>query len=236
MSSEAKIAANQANSAHSTGPVTEAGKQIVAGNSVKHGLAGSEKHAVLPGERAEFEKFLAEYLAHFRPVGPDERDCVISLAQNTWRGRRAHEMEAALFEKALLEKQENVDAATAQAESWTDASKGIQRISAYAARIERAIEKTRAKLDALQSARKAAYAKAEEEAILLSKLARSKGWSFDPATHFPANGDFGGFAYSDHELAQVITRANRLEEARVRFAPAPAAPDLTMRDLEALIG
>ena len=236
MSSEAKITANQANAKLSTGPLTEAGKQAVAANPVKHGLAGSEKHAVLPGERAEFGKFLAEYIAHFRPVGPEERDLVVSLSQNTWRARRAHDMEAALFEKAILEKQETIDAATAQAEAWIDASKGIQRISLYAARIQRAIEKTRAKLDALQSARKAAYAKAEEEAILLSKLARSKGWTFDPATHVPPDGDFGGFAYSDHELAQVITRSSRLEEARARFAPAPPKPDLTMRDIEALIG
>ena len=236
MSSEAKISANQANSALSTGPVTETGKQTVAANPVKHGLAGSEKHAVLPSERGEFENFLAEYLAHFRPVGPDERDLVIFLSQNTWRLRRANCMEAALFEKAALEKEAPADRAMAEAEAFIDAAKGIQRISIYTARIQRAIEKTRAKLDALQSARKAAYAKAEEEAILLAKLARSKGWSFDPASHFAAEGDFGGFAYSDHDLAQVIMRVNRLEEARARFAPAPPKPDLTMQDLEALIG
>jgi hypothetical protein len=131
-------------------------------------------------------------------------------------------MEAALFEKAALEKEACADAATARAKAFIDAAKGIQRISIYAARIQRASEKTRARLDALQPACKAAYAKAEEEAILLLKLDRSKSWSFEPASHFPSYGGFGGFAYSDHELAQAITRNNRPEEARVRFAAAPS--------------
>ena len=236
MSSEAKIAANQANAAHSTGPVTEAGKQIVSGNSVKHGLAGSSKHAVLPGERAEFEKHLQGYLEHFSPVGPEETRLVISVAENSWRVRRAHAMESALFEQVILEKDDAVDPASAQAQAWIDASKGLQRIALYANRIERSITRDSAKLDALQSARKAAYAKAQEEAILLTKLAQAKGNTFDPASHFPSDGDFGGFAYSSSEIVRLMTRASRLEEARARFAPAPPAADLSMRELERLIG
>ena len=236
MSSEAKIAANKANSLSSTGPVTEAGKEAVSGNAVKHGLSSAGKHAILPGERAEYEKLLAEFLAHYRPIGPEENRLVVNISENTIRSRRAHAMEAALFEQAILEKEDGVDPASAQARAWIDSNKGLQRIALYAHRIERAITKDSAKLEALQSARKTAYAKAQEEAILLSKLARSQNRSFDPATHFPSGGDFGGFVYSDHELEQVITRARRLEEARARFAPQPRTADLTMRDLEALIG
>jgi hypothetical protein len=235
MSSEAKIAANQGSSSKSTGPVTEAGKETVSGNAVKHGLS-SAKHVILSSERAEFDKFLEDFLAHHKPVGPEENRLAVSVAENAWRVRRAHRMEAALFEQALLEKEENVDADTAQARAWVDGSKGLQRIALYAARIQRAIDKDSARLEALQSARKAAHAKAQEEAILLCKLNYVTGHKFDPASHFPPDGDFGGFAFSDHDLAQVITRANRLEQARAHFAPRPAAPDLTMRDLEALIG
>ena len=236
MSSEAKIAANKTNSLSSTGRVTETGKETVSANALKHGLASAGKHAILPGERAEYEKLLAEFLAHYRPVGPEENRLTVNIAENTIRSRRAHAMEAALFEQAILEKEDGVDPASAQAQAWIDSTKGLQRIALYAHRIERAITKDSAKLEALQSARKASYAKAQEEAILLAKLARAKGNAFDPATHFSSDGDFGGFVYSDHELAQVITRANRLEEARARFTPAPKPADLTMRDLEALIG
>jgi hypothetical protein len=102
-------------------------------------------------------------------------------------------MEAALFEQAILEKEEGADVASAQAQAFVDASKGLQRIALYAGRIQRTLDKDTARLDALQSARKAAYAKAQEEAILLAKLARSQNWSFSPASHFPSDGDFGGF-------------------------------------------
>ena len=236
MSSEAKIATNQANSLSSTGPVTETGKETVSKNAVKHGLSNNGKHAILPGEQAEYEKLLQEFLAHYRPAGPEEHRLIVSISENTIRIRRAHAMEAALFEQAILEKEDGVGPVLAQAQAWIDATKGTQRMSLYANRIQRTLDRDSAKLEALQSARKAAYVKAQEEAILLSKLARSKGWSFDPATHFPPDGDFGGFVYSDHELAQAITRSSRLEEARARFAPSPKAPDLTMRDIEALIG
>ena len=225
MSTPAQIAAAKSNSQLSTGPVTDAGKQVVAGNSTKHGLSG-KGHAVLPGERAAFEKYLEEFLSHYAPVGPEERRLVIGVAENSWRARRAHAMEAALFEQAILEKEDGIDPTSAQAQAWIDATKGLQRIALYAARIQRTIDRDSARLDALQSARKAAYAKAQEEAILLSKLAYAKGHTFDPASHFPPDGDFGGFVYSDHDLAQVITRINRLEEARARFAPPAAAPNL----------
>ena len=232
MSSEAKIAANQANSACSTGPVTEAGKQVVAANAVKHGLTG-KAHAVLPNERAEYENLLEQFLAHYRPVGPEERRLVVSVAENTVRIRRAHAMEAALFEQSILDVGDGVDAVSAQAQAFVDSTKGIQRIALYANRIQRTLDKDSAKLDALQSARKAAYAKAQEEAVLLAKLARAKGNAFDPASHFPSGADFGGFVFSEKELAQVILRANRLEEARARFAP---APDAALASLEALVG
>jgi hypothetical protein len=236
MSSEAKIAANQAAAKLSTGPVTEAGKQTVSGNALKHGLTSAGKHAILPGERAEYEKLLQDFLAHYRPAGPEENRLVVNIAENTIRVRRAHAMEAALFEQAILEKEDSVDAFSAQAQAWNDASKGIQRIALYAHRIERAITKDSAKLDALQSARKVAHAKAQEEAILLMKLARAKGNAFDPASHFPPDCDFGGFVYSAGELACIVERDARLEEARARFAPTPKSAELTMRQLEALIG
>ena len=235
MSTQAQVQANQANALLSTGPVTEAGKQTVSANSVKHGLS-SQTHTILPTERAEYEKLLAEYLAHYKPAGPEEHRLVSNITANAVRIARAQAMEAALFEQAIAEKEEGADPIAAQARAWNDASKGLQRIALYAHRIQRTIDKDIARLDALQSARKAAYAKAQEEAILLCKLNYATGHKFNPAAHFPPDGDFGGFAFSDHELAQVITRANRLEEARARFSPKPQTPDLTMRDLEALIG
>ena len=153
-------------------------------------------------------------------LSAEETRLIVNIAENTVRVRRAHSMEAALFEQAIIEKEDAVDPFTAQAQAWNDSTKGIQRIALYAHRIERSITKDSAKLDALQSARKAAYAKAQEEAILLAKLARAKGNTFDPGSHFPPDGDFGGFVYSLPDVARLIGRAAALEEAKSRFITA----------------
>ncbi len=211
---------NRANAAHSTGPVTEAGKQAVAGNAVKHGLAG-KGHAVLPGEESAFEKHLHSYLEVFAPVGAPEQDLVRNIAENYWRLTRAHAMESAHFEQMVLEESGGLDPASAQAQAWNDAAKGLQRIALYAARIQRAIEKSTARLKELQAERKIAYANAQEEAILLTRLAESSGQRFDPAAHFSATESCGGFEYSPDEIKRLILRADRLEEAKLRFLPAP---------------
>jgi hypothetical protein len=215
MSSEAKLAANR-----STGPITEAGKQIVAGNAVKHGLAGSSAHAVLPGEETAFEKHLEGYRKTYMPVGAPEESLVRVLAENYWRLSRAHSMEDALFEQVILgEEFEGMHPIAAQAKAWSDPEKGLQRIALYAARIQRAIDKATAELKSMQAERKAAFAKAQEEAILLTRLAASKGQTFDPAPHFPLDANLGGFVYSAPEIARLIARAQQLEEAKLRFLP-----------------
>ena len=100
--------------------------------------------------------------------------------------------------------------------------KDLQRIALYAGRIQRAIEKNTAELKSLQAARKAAYAQAQEEAILLTQLAAAKGQTVDAARDFPSPDLNGGFAYSAAEIARILDRACRLEKARARFAQ-PAA-------------
>lgn len=219
MTSPAQIAANQSNAKLSTGPTTATGKETVAGNAVKHGLAG-KGHAVLPGEHEAFAQHCEGYIKAWVPIGAPERDLVTNLAENYWRLKRAHAMENALFIQVMLEQSGDQDPASAQAQAWADASKGLQRIALYAGRIQRAIEKDRAELKAMQAARNAAYGKAQEEAILLTQLAQAKGQSFDPAEHFSAAESLVGFVYSAQEIARVITRASRLEEARMRFLPA----------------
>ncbi len=221
---------NRANAAHSTGPVTPAGKQTSSGNAVKHGLSG-KAHACLPGEREAFEKHVQSYLDHLAPAGPQERDLAVGLAENYWRLRRAHAMESALFEQVVLEKlEEEKDAhpASAHAQAWVDATKGLQRLALYAIRIQRAIDKDSAELKSLQAERKAAFAQAQEEAILLTRLAQSKGQTFDPAPHFPvgqnpAGQNHGGFVYSSAEIARIMLHTRRLEEARQLLNPNPIA-------------
>jgi hypothetical protein len=89
MSTPAQIAANQANSKLSTGATSDAGKQTVSKNSLKHGLC-SAVHLILPGEEGPFAEHLAGYNQAYAPVGIPEQDLVRSLASNNWRLQRCH--------------------------------------------------------------------------------------------------------------------------------------------------
>ena len=86
--SEAKRQANRANAARSTGPRSEAGKNVVRFNAVKHGLCAEQ--AVLPGKHeAAFHALLADLLARLAPQGDGQRQLVECAARELWRLRRA---------------------------------------------------------------------------------------------------------------------------------------------------
>ncbi len=96
-------------------------------------------------------------------------------------------MEAAAFDRAFAEAlDESPDApeAVVHAEAFNDPQKELRNLVTYAARIQRAIEKTTAQLKSLQDERKAAYAKAEEEAMLLTELANEHKKISQAAAYF----------------------------------------------------
>ncbi len=104
--SDKQIAANRKNAAKSTGPVTDAGKQIASRNALKHGLLAREV-IITDGEgaedTAEFEALLADFQAHYDPQGPMEAILVEKIAVAHWRLRRAHRHETGLIRSNLDE-------------------------------------------------------------------------------------------------------------------------------------
>jgi hypothetical protein len=212
MSTPAQIAANQANSRLSTGATTEAGKKIVSQNSWKHGLC-AKLHIAPPGEEDALEEHVAGYLQAYAPVGLPERDLVRNIAENHFRLQRAHALEHALFTEIMLEQ-------SSEDETWAEKTKELKNITVQAGRIQRAVEKSTAALNAMQANRKAAYSKAEAEAVLLTQLAHAKGQTVDAAKDFPSPELCGGFVYSLPEIARLIGRAARLAEANARFLSA----------------
>jgi hypothetical protein len=190
----------------STGPTSEAGRKTVSANSVKHGFC-AKVHTLLPGEEDPFAEYLQEYMKAYAPIGAPEEDLVRTLADNNWRLKKI-----TALERALLIRLETVEP-----EAYDDALKELRRTSTYGNRIQRTIEKTRAALKEMQSGRKAAYDKTQQEAILLTQLAHAKGEHPDQAKEFPSPELCGGFAYSLPEIARLIARAARLEEARALF-------------------
>lgn len=201
----------------STGPTTAAGKETVSKNALVHGLAG-RTHAALPGEEAAFAQYVRAIRESLAPVGAMEEELAEDIAGDRWRMRRARSMENALFAQIETEQAGQLVPAAAHAQAWVDSSKGLQRLAMYANRIQRAIEKNTAALEAMQAKRQAAHQKAQEEAVLLTELAQSKGLVYDPAPDFPSTGYFGHFVYSAQEITRLIDRATRLEQAKSRVA------------------
>ncbi len=96
MSTQAQIIANQANSQHSTGPKTNAGKAISSKNNFRHGLTGP--FVVLGWENQEdFRKLKNELLTEHQPATLTEELLVRDMAQSHWLRRRAVKLQDMCF-------------------------------------------------------------------------------------------------------------------------------------------
>jgi len=95
MATPAQIRANRANAQLSTGPRSEAGRQITRFNALKHGLAAKE--LVIPGEDpAALDALRADLIAEHQPAGPTEALLVEELAVCWWRLQRARKEETSM--------------------------------------------------------------------------------------------------------------------------------------------
>jgi hypothetical protein len=100
MSTAARLEANRANAQHSTGPVTDSGKERASLNSLRHGL--TSKTVVLPGEDPEkFERLRASVHEHYRPKTEIERELAERIAAGQWKIQRAHRVEAAFYNSVI---------------------------------------------------------------------------------------------------------------------------------------
>jgi len=91
-----RAATNRANSQHSTGPRTEAGKQRSSRNALRHGLTAQT--AVLPTEDPEtYQRHIQQFLDEYAPATPTETQLVHEIANSAWRLNRIPQLEADLF-------------------------------------------------------------------------------------------------------------------------------------------
>lgn len=87
---------SRANSLHSTGPRTAAGKARSSQNSFKHGLYSNQ--LIMPGEDpAELDALKADLIAEHRPANQTEHILVNEIAEHYWRIRRMRALEARAF-------------------------------------------------------------------------------------------------------------------------------------------
>ena len=100
MPSKRQTTANRRNARRSTGPRTEAGRQISSLNALKHGLRS--QLAVIPGENeAEFQALFEAFAEEAGPQSPRDLAAVRKIATCEWRLRRIAAIETEMFTQAL---------------------------------------------------------------------------------------------------------------------------------------
>ena len=97
MTTQKQVAANRANARKSTGAKTAAGKAVVAGNAIKHGVLS--RRILLAGEDADiFGQLRDEMMLALRPVGILEIALAEKIAAALWKQRRLTAAETASLE------------------------------------------------------------------------------------------------------------------------------------------
>ncbi len=104
--SVARIEANRANAARSTGPRTAEGKEASRANAYKHGLTGSGVVVAAP-EAAEVERRVIAYEAELRPSGEVGCALVRLAATMSLRMERCAEREEAALAARIREAEAN---------------------------------------------------------------------------------------------------------------------------------
>lgn len=101
MSTQAQILANQANSRHSTGPKSEAGKAVSSKNNLRHGLTGGPFVVFGWENQEEFGALKDELFAEHQPTTLTERMPVEDMAQSHWLRTRAIALQNMCFSRDL---------------------------------------------------------------------------------------------------------------------------------------
>jgi hypothetical protein len=188
-----RAAINRANSKHSTGPRTEAGKQRSSQNALRHGLTCST--AVLPTEnQADYEKHCGNFRDEYQPANATETQLVQELADTSWRLNRIPLLEASLLSPAP------------SPESPVPAVAALATLGLYGTRLSRQYQNALDKLRAIQSERKEEERTQLRRAAELLELHRRRGLPWQPADH--------GFVFSRERVERHDELLLRQNEAR----------------------
>lgn len=86
----AVIEANRANAQRSTGPKTDAGKEVVKNNALKHGLLTKTLAFENEEAAAEFQSLCGELESDLKPEGALEKMLAEDIAVSWWKLRTVH--------------------------------------------------------------------------------------------------------------------------------------------------
>ncbi len=152
MASEKQIKANRANAQLSTGPRTEAGKEIVRHNACTHGILSNE--LVLKGEdKTKLYELRSNLMEECDPNGEMETFQVEIILDCIWKLKRIQRVEYCLLSQSLPEVHENM-----RATNWAFEMNGSFRgrwdlLQRYQTLVDRRMYKARQELEKMQHSR-----------------------------------------------------------------------------------
>ena len=207
-----RAAINRANSLHSTGPRTEAGKQRSSLNALRHGLTAAS--AVLPFEdRAAYETHRCQFFDEYQPATATETQLVQELTDTSWRLNRIPLLEAELLTRAENPPDEEARIAF----DIVDAHRLIASLNVQGTRLSRQFQKALDKLREIQSERQDRERRELQDAAALLELYKHKEQPWEPTDH--------GFVFTKQQVERASERMLRQNEARhvayVRFQMPP---------------
>ncbi len=202
---------NRANSQHSTGPRTPAGKQRSSLNALRHGLTGHV--IVLPSEdHTAYETHTQRLFDDLQPKGALEEQLTQSLADTSWRINRVAALETNLLALGIHEQSANVltahpevQTALAMAASVREQIRALSNLSSHEHRLSRQFERTLKQLREIQAERREKEKEEMEKAARILQLHQDEGIPYNPAED--------GFVFSNDEIETSIRRTERLREA-----------------------
>jgi len=173
-----RAAINRANSQHSTGPRTEAGKQHSSLNALRHGLTAAS--AVLPSEDpAAFEAHRRQFFQEHQPATPTESQLVQELVDTSLRLNRIPLLEADVLARAAapvpLDQEITFDI--------VDAHRLLANLGIQGQRLSRQFQKSLNTLRSIQADRAERERRDLKDAAALLELHKRKGVAWEPADH-----------------------------------------------------
>jgi hypothetical protein len=192
MSTPNRAEINRNNAQHSTGPITEAGKQRSSMNALKHGLT-SKQVIVSTEDRELYESLKKKYLNHYKPQGVTEEDLVQALADLSWRLSRIAVLEANLL-SLTFPPEDLLDAHYRQ-------SKILANYSLHSGRLSRQFKEALAQLRSLQETRRSQEEWELDKLLCITDMYEKKGETYNPKED--------GFVFTQAQINQAILARNR---------------------------